>query len=138
MVEHADALCDAVYADLRRAQQVTRAMEVDSTLGVIDECLEQLTDWSAPREVRSGYAEGRTFIYTDPKGVVLNISPFNYPVALSLGMVASIMAAGNTQILKPSDLSVHSSEVLHRMLTSTFPEVSARVSGVLFSDRKTF
>ena len=58
----------------------------------------------------------------EPLGVVLIISPWNYPFQLALGPLVSAIAAGNCAIIKPSEVSSHTSALLARLIGDTFPE----------------
>ena len=69
----------------------------------------------------------RSFISPHPYGVVLVISPWNYPVMLSLCPLIGAIAAGNTVILKPSEFSAKTSEVLKEMINSTFNDEYVKV-----------
>jgi len=61
-------------------------------------------------------------ILQEPKGVVLIISPWNYPIYLTLGPLVSALAAGNCAVLKPSELTPHTTAFLRRLLKGLFPE----------------
>lgn len=58
-----------------------------------------------------------------PKGVVLIIGPWNYPVGTLLGPLIAVIAAGNTAIVKPSEVASHTSEVIGRILSTQFDPV---------------
>ncbi len=61
-----------------------------------------------------------TKVYKIPYGVTLIISPFNFPVMLSIGVLAASISGGNTAILKMSSKSSHCTEVLQKMINDTF------------------
>jgi aldehyde dehydrogenase (NAD+) len=63
----------------------------------------------------------RAYVRHEPKGVVLVISPWNAPFACSLVPLVGAIAAGNAVILKPSEVSPHSSAVLREMIEALFP-----------------
>lgn len=73
-----------------------------------------------------------SYIRYEPKGVVLIMSPWNYPINLSLSPLVAAYAAGNRIILKPSELSCHTSEIIHRIISESFDpsEVSVIQGGV--------
>jgi len=84
---------------------------------------EHLEQWMAPepRETDPNlHGTSRAAIIYQPKGVVGNISPWNFPFDLSLGPLVDMLAAGNRAILKPSEYTPACSELLHEMVSATF------------------
>jgi aldehyde dehydrogenase (NAD+) len=63
-----------------------------------------------------------SYVLYEPKGVVLIISPWNFPFNLTFGPLVSAIAAGNTVIIKPSENTVHSSVLMQKMMTEAFNE----------------
>ncbi|KAI6197818.1 hypothetical protein M3Y94_01269600 [Aphelenchoides besseyi] len=131
---------DAIHNDLRRPKQFCE-VEVDGITGEIDYFLKNLDEWVKP-EKKSDEPLGSTFIYKLPLGVVLNISPFNFPIGLAIRPITAALAAGNTVVLKPSENSENSSTVLAETLNQAFPpellvvvEGDAHVSQSLLEER---
>ena len=60
------------------------------------------------------------YIIPEPYGVTLNISPWNYPFQLSISILIGAVAAGNTVILKPSEFSSETSEIIKKIIENTF------------------
>jgi aldehyde dehydrogenase (NAD+) len=132
LVENEQELIEALFADLRKS--VTEAkVEIDFTVGHIDETLANLESWLQPRPVEVPAHFGpTTTAYTtyDPLGVVLVIAPWNFPVHLLLDPLIGALAAGNTVVAKPSEISVHTSAVASRLLRQYFDaDVLAVVEG---------
>jgi aldehyde dehydrogenase (NAD+) len=77
-----------------------------------------------PRHVTTPMSQigTRSSIYYEPKGVVLIISPWNFPVNLTLGPLVSAIAAGNCVMIKPSELTPHSSSLMKKMIGELFDE----------------
>ena len=77
-----------------------------------------------PRRVRTNVLNlpASSVIYRDPLGVILVIAPWNYPFQLSLVPLAAAIAAGNTVVLKPSELAPATAALLERLLTENFPK----------------
>lgn len=73
----------------------------------------------------------QSYVYTEPKGTVLIIGPFNYPVQLTLVPLISAIAAGNTVMLKPSEQSPQTASTIKEMLDEVFPDeyVSVHLGG---------
>lgn len=63
----------------------------------------------------------KSYVRPEPKGVCLIIAPWNYPLNLALGPLVSALAAGNGAIIKPSEMTPHTSEVIASIVAETFP-----------------
>lgn len=109
-------------ADLNKSQHEAFITEIGILYSEIDFTLKHLKDWMKDEEVPVPLTHKGTksFIRHEPYGVVLNISPWNYPIQLSLMPAIGAIAAGNTVIIKPSELAIHSSKLLNEMITNTF------------------
>lgn len=83
------------------------------------------------RHVSLIYRTARAYVEYQPKGIIGIMSPWNYPVSLTLIPLATALAAGNRAMLKPSELTPRTSDVMHRMLAATFPvdEVAVILGG---------
>ena len=96
------------------------------TLGVVGRAAfaaEHLEEWMAPepRDADPGmFGTGRAEMRLEPKGVVGNMVPWNFPYDLSLGPLVDMLAAGNRVIIKPSDFTPASAELLRAMIGATF------------------
>uniref|UniRef100_A0A1I8AA73 Aldedh domain-containing protein n=1 Tax=Steinernema glaseri TaxID=37863 RepID=A0A1I8AA73_9BILA len=93
--ENEELLCDGVYNDLKRKQKVTYNLEVSSALAEIDYMIDNIAEWAAPHYVEKTFltALDTPMIVKDPKGVVLIVSPWNYPVSMVLLPMINILAA---------------------------------------------
>src|SRR2546430_3741185 len=84
---------------------------------------EQLSSWMEP-EPRAAdpalYGSGRAFVQPQPKGVIGNIVPWNFPFDLSVGPLIEMLAAGNRVVIKPSDYTPACAELLREMVHATF------------------
>ena len=93
--------------------------------------MEQLDTWMAEDERPADpafYGTARAGIRFQPKGVVGNIVPWNFPFDLSVGPLVEMLAAGNRVIIKPSDYTPACADLLRRMVSETFPEDLVAVS----------
>jgi len=84
---------------------------------------EQLESWMAdePRPSEAAlYGSGRAFVRPQPKGVVGNIVPWNFPFDLSVGPLIEMLAAGNRVVIKPSEYTPACAELLREMVRATF------------------
>ncbi|MEV0634012.1 aldehyde dehydrogenase family protein [Streptomyces sp. NPDC050619] len=123
LVENEQELLEALWADLRKNATEAKMQEIDFTIGDIDETLANLESWLQPRPVEVPAHFGpTTTAYTtyDPLGVVLVIAPWNFPLHLLIDPIIGALAAGNTVVAKPSEISVHTSAVASRLLREYF------------------
>ena len=84
---------------------------------------EQLEAWMVPESRASDpalYGSGRAFVQPQPKGVVGNIVPWNFPFDLSVGPLVEMLAAGNRVVIKPSEYTPACAELLREMVRETF------------------
>jgi aldehyde dehydrogenase (NAD+) len=123
LVENEQELIEALWADLRKNPAEAKTQEIDFTVAGIDETLAHLESWLQPRPVEVPAHFGpTTTAYTtyDPLGVVLVIAPWNFPLHLLIDPIIGALAAGNTVVAKPSEISVHTSAVASRLLREYF------------------
>ncbi len=120
---------EAVNSDFRKAPPETRLTEIYMIISEINHALKNLKRWMEPEKVRTPLSliGSRSWIKYVPKGVCLIISPWNYPFQLSLGPFVSAVAAGNCVILKPSEFTPDSSEVVKEIISGIFEENEAVV-----------
>ncbi len=84
---------------------------------------EQLPSWMAPESRTADpafYGSGRAYVQPQPKGVIGNIVPWNFPFDLSVGPLIEMLAAGNRVVIKPSDYTPACGELLREMAHATF------------------
>jgi aldehyde dehydrogenase (NAD+) len=115
-------------------------LEIYHVLGEIKHTLDNLDIWSRPKKVDAPITmfRHRSFIQYEPRGVVLVISPWNYPFSLCVGPLVSALAAGNAAVLKPSEFTPHVAALISKMVKEIFdpaivscfeggPDVSTRL-----------
>ncbi|KAI6148774.1 Aldehyde/histidinol dehydrogenase [Pisolithus tinctorius] len=102
-----DRFKEAFAADLGRPTLETAFLELDSTVSDCKIAYDRVEKWAQTEKApfSFNFFAMRPVIRKEPKGVVLSISPFNYPVWLALGPMIGAIAAGNCFVLKPSELS---------------------------------
>lgn len=98
---------------------VDTRLEIDPTIGEIVEAYHSVKKWSATEKAAFSptYFAMNPAIRKEPKGVVLVIAPFNYPVLLLLGPMASAIAAGCAVVVKPSELTPATSSLMAELIT---------------------
>jgi coniferyl-aldehyde dehydrogenase len=127
-----DELADAMSTDFgRRSKHESLLTDGMTVLHEIDHMRKHLTRWSRSRHRMADWLfwPARTEVQQRPLGVVGIISPWNYPVNLALIPLVSAIAAGNHVMLKPSEHTPRTSELLRDLLAEVFP--AERVSTVL-------
>ena len=122
-------LCEAIYKDFKKPEFVTIENELSLPYGEINHAIRKLRSWSRARYARTNLVNfpAGTRILPVPYGVTLVIGPWNYPYMLSLIPVISALAAGNTVILKPSEVTAHASRAMATLINGNFPEGLLRV-----------
>lgn len=122
ILDNQEVFGDAVYKDLKRNPKTNYFLELAQVVVEIDYMLENLENWAAPTTAE------RTFvtmldtpqIVREPKGVVLVIGPWNYPLNTLLTPLVAVLAAGNTAILKPSEHASHTAAVVDSVFSKAF------------------
>ncbi len=111
-------LSGALAADLGKPAIEGFVTELAFVRVEIDTALANLEHWTKPRSVPVPWKQkpGRARIVPEPLGVVLVIAPWNYPVQLALAPVVAAIAAGNCVVVKPSEVSAHTSATLARLI----------------------
>ena len=113
----------------------TDLVEVLGVAGRAAYAVEQLDVWMAEQERHADpafYGTARAGVRPQPKGVIGNIVPWNFPFDLSVGPLGEMLAAGNRVVLKPSDYTPACAELLQQMVSQTFGEdrVAVAVGGL--------
>ncbi|WP_027016859.1 coniferyl aldehyde dehydrogenase [Comamonas composti] len=131
--EHGGVLAAAVQADFgMRSPRLTEMLDLFVTRKLLKHVLAHLARWSRRQKVATPLMlmPGKAWIERQPLGVVGVISPWNYPVQLALGPAITAMAAGNRVMLKPSELTPHTSAQLAALISQFFaPEEFAVIEG---------
>ncbi|KAF5048972.1 Aldehyde dehydrogenase [anaerobic digester metagenome] len=115
-------LCEAIYVDFRKGEFETYATELGILYNDIGESLKKMRRWSRTKRVLTNLPNmpARSFIMPEPYGVCLVIGAWNYPYQLSFAPAIAALAAGNTVILKPSELSAHTSALMAELINNSF------------------
>lgn len=115
---------DALILDLNKSEYEAYMSEVGVVLAEISFVLKNLRKWSKPKKVGTSItqAPGKSFIYYEPYGVALIISPWNYPFQLALAPLIGAISSGNTVIIKPSNYSLHTSKIVKAIIEEVFDE----------------
>jgi aldehyde dehydrogenase (NAD+) len=119
------AILQALEADLRKPPVEAYTSELGIVLADIAFARRRVQRWAKPRRVKNPpiHKYTKSYIYPEPYGVALIIAPWNYPVQLLLSPLVGAIAAGDTAVLKPSEISPNTSRVLTRIIADTFDPV---------------
>lgn len=117
-----DQLYEAIYKDFRKGQFDTFLTELNLVYNEIDFFLKNLGQLSKPKKVKTALPlqPGKSYIHYDPLGVTLVIGAWNYPYQLTLSPMVSAIAAGNTCIIKPSELPENTMKILADLINTNF------------------
>ena len=124
LLENDGKIGAALMSDLGKSSVEAYMCETGMVLSELSHAIRHIRSYSRRRRVRTPLAQfpARSFIIPEPYGNVLVMSPWNYPLLLSLAPVISAVAAGNTVILKPSAYSPATSAVIADIVRKVFPE----------------
>lgn len=122
-------ILEAVYNDLHKTAFDAYATEVGLIYDEINFALKNLHTWAKPEKVKTAVFiwPAKSYIQKEPYGVTLIIAPWNYPFQLLMSPLVGAITAGNTAILKPSEVSTHTADVIEKIINNTFPEEYLRV-----------
>ncbi|WP_020604646.1 aldehyde dehydrogenase family protein [Spirosoma spitsbergense] len=112
-----------MFDDFRKPSAEVMLGELMALYAEIKYTVGQLKRWMKPQSLPTPLAltGTKSHLVHEPKGNVLIISPWNYPFVLAIRPLVSAIAAGNVAILKPSELTPHTSGLISRMITELFP-----------------
>ena len=125
VIRNEEALEAALQTDLGRSKTEAFLCDIGPVLVEINETIRGLRRWARPERHFSGlmcFPSLCTKVYKMPYGVTLIISPFNFPVLLTLGVLLAAIAGGNTAVCKVSSKSAACSGVLRQLIAETFDE----------------
>lgn len=117
-------LYDALKKDLNKSEEESFLTELSIVYSEIDHHIKCLKKWSRPQKVKTNLLNipARSEVIYEPYGVALIFGAWNYPVNLTLMPLIGAMSAGNTVVLKPSELAINVSNALAKMINENFEE----------------
>ncbi len=121
---HEVEIGEALFADFKKNPAETNLGEVLGVVGETKHLMKHLNSWMKPQSVPTplNMIGSSAHVRFEPKGVCLIISPWNYPFNLSIKPLVQAIAAGNTVMLKPSEMTPHTSALIKKMLSELFEE----------------
>ena len=120
---HEEEILAAIYLDLHKTAVDAFSTEIGIVYDEISYALKNIRSWVKPEKVRSPFFifPAKSYVQKEPYGVTLIIAPWNYPFSLLMAPLVGAIAAGNTAILKPSEISTHTAGVVEKIINSIFP-----------------
>lgn len=119
---HEQELYDAIYNDFGKSKHHTQLTETLPLFEELHLAIKNLKEWAKPRKVSTNLMNqpGKSYIVAEPLGTTLVIGAWNFPYNLSLTPVVGSMLAGNTTVLKPSELPAETSRVMAKIINENF------------------
>ena len=127
--EHQKEIRLALWNDFQKPEVETDLSEIYPVTSEITHAIKNLKSWMKAKSLPSPLAMLGTSarVQFEPKGVSLIISPWNYPFNLAIGPLVSALAAGCPVVLKPSELTPHTSALIEQMISEIFKKVEVTV-----------
>ncbi len=129
LVTYRQPFRDAMMADFQKPSGDVDLAEIFAVTAEIKHTISHLRQWMRPQSVPTNLAffGSSSKIQYQPKGVCLIISPWNFPINLTLGPLVSAIAAGNAVIIKPTEHTPHTTAVIVQLITDLFPSKEVAV-----------
>ncbi len=125
---HAEQIARAVSADFGgRSRENSLFFDVVALLESIKHAKAHIGEWMKPEIQPAPFPGSEAWVEFQPKGVIGVVSPWNFPVQLAFGPVIGILGAGNRTIVKPSELTPETSELMKRLVAAAFDEAECAV-----------
>ncbi|MFD2292237.1 aldehyde dehydrogenase [Mariniflexile gromovii] len=124
IISKENAIYKAINKDFGKSEFETFISEYGLVISQLNLAIKNLKNWSKPKRVKSSILTfpSKDYIYKEPYGNVLVIAPWNYPFLLALEPLIMAVAAGNTVVLKPSELTAHTSQLITDIIENVFPK----------------
>ena len=148
LVDNQTAICDAVNKDFgNRSKFATLMMDIMNSVGSLKHVKKNLKKWMKPEKrtpfMPMNFLGAKAYVKHQPKGVIGVMTPWNVPVNMIFSPLADILGAGNRAMIKPSEYTPHTSELMKNLFAQYFeeteicivtggPEVGAAFSGLKF------
>lgn len=119
-----EEVLEAIYEDLHKVSIDGYATEISGVYDEIKYALGNVRSWVKLEKVETPIflLPSKSFVQKDPYGVALIIAPWNYPFQLLMTPLVGAIAAGNTAILKPSEISANTAAIIEKIINNAFPE----------------
>ncbi|MRX38139.1 aldehyde dehydrogenase family protein [Flavobacterium sp. LC2016-23] len=117
-----DLIVKALYDDFKKPEFEAVLTETNYVISELKDTIKNIQKWAKPKRIFPSLLNfpSTDYIYKEPYGKVLVIAPWNYPFQLALCPMISAVAAGNRVVLKPSELTPHTSAIIAKIIQKTF------------------
>lgn len=117
-------ILEALYLDLHKPAFEAFTSEIGIMYEEINYTIKHLKSWMKPKKTTTPLVlqKSKSYVYSDPIGIALIIGPWNYPFQLLLAPLVGVISAGNCAMIKPSDQTKHTSDLVAKIIGETFPE----------------
>lgn len=117
-------ILEALNKDLEKSEAEAFMTEIGIVYKEFDYVIKHLRSWNSPEKVSGSMMSfpAKNYVYRDPYGVVLILSPWNYPFNLTMMPLIGAIAGGNCALVKPSETSPHTAAIIEKILNYTFSE----------------
>lgn len=132
LIKYEDDIINALHLDFKKPKFESVLTETAVVLSDLDLMIKNINKWAKPQRVMPALLNfpSSDRLYSEPYGQVLIIAPWNYPYQLAIAPLIAAIAAGNTVILKPSELTPNTSRLINTIIQTVFkPEHAAVVQG---------
>ena len=129
LIKRESDIIKALYSDFKKSEYEAVLTETSIVLGELKMTLSKINSWAKTKRVLPSLLNfpSSAKIYKEPFGTVLIISPWNYPYQLAFAPLIGAIAAGNTAVLKPSELTPHTSAITKEIVEAVFDKKHAVV-----------
>ena len=129
VLKYEKEISDALYADLKKSPEEAYSTEIGLVLSELSLTINNLSAWMSPKHVSTDLANlpSSSKIYRDALGVVLIISPWNYPFQLMMNPLIGAIAGGNVAVIKPSEFAAATALIIEKIIKEIYPSEYVQV-----------
>ncbi|HEX6180050.1 MAG TPA: aldehyde dehydrogenase [Chitinophagaceae bacterium] len=123
ILQYEQDLYNALHTDLKKTPEESWVTELGFVISEINSALKKLHGWMQPERTGTNLVNlpSRSYVIREPLGVVLIISPWNYPMQLLFTPLVGAIAAGNCVVMKPSEVAPATADVMGKIIADIFP-----------------
>ena len=139
IISREDAIAEAIYKDFKKPKFETLAAETQFVLAELKLTIRNINYWSSPEQKSATLMNwpSSDWIYKEPYGAILIIAPWNYPFQLAFAPLIAAIAAGNTVVIKPSEVTPNTASLISKIVRTVFePEHVTVVEGGVEASQK--
>jgi aldehyde dehydrogenase (NAD+) len=123
IIKEEQAIIKALFDDFKKPAFEAVLTETNYVISDLKETIKNIDSWAKPKKVFASFLNfpSSDYIYSEPYGNILILSPWNYPFQLALCPLVAAIAAGNKVTLKPSELTPNTAAIIAKIISETFP-----------------